>query len=79
LIDPACFALAALLSMTDASHSVSSGRKVRPSPPADMHDAICRRAEEIYIRNGRIPGHDLENWMQADSSATQCPRSVMNS
>jgi hypothetical protein len=53
--------------MTDASHSVSSGRKVRPSPPADMHDAICRRAEEIYVRNGRIPGHDLENWMQAEA------------
>ena len=30
------------------------------------HEAIRRRAEEIYIRSGRIPGHDLENWAQAE-------------
>jgi hypothetical protein len=37
-----------------------------PTPPADQHEAIRRRAEEIYIRNGRIPGRDLENWAQAE-------------
>jgi len=37
----------------------------RPAP-SDLHQAICRRAEEIYIRNGRIPGRDLENWAQAE-------------
>ena len=31
-----------------------------------MHEAIRRRAEEIYIRKGRIPGHDLDNWAQAE-------------
>src|SRR5689334_8530849 len=31
-----------------------------------MHEAIRRRAEEIYIRNGRIPGRDLDNWSQAE-------------
>ncbi len=34
---------------------------------ADLHQAIARRAEEIYIRNGRIPGRDLQNWAQAES------------
>ena len=29
-------------------------------------EAIRRRAEEIYIRSGKIPGHDLENWAQAE-------------
>lgn len=53
--------------MKDKSISVSSTHKGLPSPPVDMHEAICRRAEEIYIRNGRIPGHDLENWMQAEA------------
>jgi len=38
----------------------------RPTPPRDLHEAIRRRAEEIYIRNGRIPGRDLENWSQAE-------------
>ena len=37
-----------------------------PIAPADQHEAIRQRAEEIYIRNGRIPGRDLENWAQAE-------------
>jgi DUF2934 family protein len=38
----------------------------RPVSAESLHEAICRRAEEIYIRNGRIPGRDLENWSQAE-------------
>jgi hypothetical protein len=38
----------------------------RPVSAESMHEVICRRAEEIYIRNGKIPGHDLENWSQAE-------------
>jgi hypothetical protein len=33
---------------------------------ADLHEAIRCRAEEIYIQSGRIPGHDVENWTQAE-------------
>jgi Protein of unknown function (DUF2934) len=36
-----------------------------------LHSAIQRRAEEIYIRSGQIPGRDLENWAQAESEITQ--------
>ena len=46
-------------------------------PPIDLHEAIRRRAEEIYIRNGRIPGRDLENWAQAEQEIrreTQKPK-----
>jgi hypothetical protein len=32
-----------------------------------MQEAIRRRAEEIYIRSGRIPGRDLDNWTQAEN------------
>ena len=32
----------------------------------DRHEAIRRRADEIYRRNGKIPGCDLENWAQAE-------------
>ena len=28
----------------------------------DLNQAIRRRAEEIYERNGKRPGRDLENW-----------------
>ena len=37
-----------------------------PVPAIDRHEAIRRRAEEIYVRSGKVPGHDLENWMQAE-------------
>jgi DUF2934 family protein len=37
----------------------------KPAPPSDLHEAIRRRAEEIYRRNG-IPGRDAENWAQAE-------------
>ncbi len=37
-----------------------------PIATRDLHEAIRRRAEEIYIRNGKIPGRDLENWAQAE-------------
>ena len=38
----------------------------RPSSSADQQEAIRKRAEEIYIRNGRIFGRDTENWTQAE-------------
>jgi hypothetical protein len=41
-----------------------------PTPPINRYEAIRRRAEEIYIRNGRIPGHDLDNWAQAEREIT---------
>jgi Protein of unknown function (DUF2934) len=39
-----------------------------PTPvfAADLHEATRRRAEEIYIQSGRIPGRDVENWTQAE-------------
>ncbi|MGB8060433.1 MAG: DUF2934 domain-containing protein [Candidatus Sulfotelmatobacter sp.] len=36
------------------------------SPESELHEAIRRRAEEIYIRSGRVPGRDVENWAQAE-------------
>jgi Protein of unknown function (DUF2934) len=44
-----------------------ASRKPWPEPPADMHAAIGRRAEEIYARNGKASGHDLQNWIQAEA------------
>jgi len=37
-----------------------------PLSETNLHEAIRRRAEEIYIRNGKIPGHDVRNWTQAE-------------
>jgi hypothetical protein len=40
--------------------------KSHPVRLPDQQEAIRRRAEEIYIRNGGVPGRDLENWAQAE-------------
>jgi hypothetical protein len=37
-----------------------------PNPLHALQDAIRERAEEIYIRSGRLPGRDLDNWAQAE-------------
>ena len=42
-------------------------RRPWPTNSADLHDAIRHRAEEIYVRNGRLAGHDTENWVQAEA------------
>ena len=41
--------------------------KTQPAPSSDLHEAIRRRAEEIYHRNGDIAGRDRENWEQAEA------------
>jgi Protein of unknown function (DUF2934) len=46
---------------------VISGTKTETPKPADLHDAIARRATEIFEKSGRIPGRDLENWVRAEA------------
>lgn len=33
---------------------------------SELQEAIRKRAEEIYLESGRIPGRDLENWSRAE-------------
>jgi len=30
------------------------------------HEQIAQRAYAIFEQNGRVPGHDKENWLQAE-------------
>ena len=41
------------------------------SPDSELHELIRLRAEEIYVRNGRVAGHDLENWAEAEREILQ--------
>ncbi len=43
------------------------GHNLRPALSPDLHEAVRRRAEEIYHRNGEVPGRDRENWAQAQA------------
>jgi Protein of unknown function (DUF2934) len=47
-------------------HPYPQAARPRTTPSSDRQEAVRRRAEEIYIRNGRLPGHDVQNWMQAE-------------
>jgi len=39
--------------------------------PSDLQESIRRRAEEIYIRSGRVHGRDEQNWSQAEFEVLQ--------
>jgi Protein of unknown function (DUF2934) len=50
----------------------AAANPANPRPTTlDQHEAIRRRAEEIYIRNGGVPGRDVENWAQAEQEITR--------
>lgn len=37
------------------------------------HDQIAARAYQIFIERGREPGHDLDDWLQAQYELLQMP------
>jgi hypothetical protein len=47
-----------------------------PTPPStesagEVQEQIRRRAYALYEERGRTEGHDLEDWLQAESEVTQ--------
>ena len=43
------------------------GRPRAPKkPPAPTHDEIARRAYELFEKRGGEPGHEQEDWHQAE-------------
>jgi len=41
-----------------------------PQSAGPTQEEIAARAYEIYEREGRQPGHDLENWLRAEAELT---------
>jgi hypothetical protein len=41
-----------------------------PSLDLTREETIRRRAHEIYLDRGGEPGHDLEDWLQAERELT---------
>jgi Protein of unknown function (DUF2934) len=39
--------------------------------PVDIQEQVRRRAFELYEQHGREDGHDLEDWLQAESELVQ--------
>jgi hypothetical protein len=52
---------------------------IRRQPPAlavmksapELQEEIRRRAHELYEQRGREDGHELEDWLRAESEVTQ--------
>ncbi|HZQ23910.1 MAG TPA: DUF2934 domain-containing protein [Terriglobales bacterium] len=42
-------------------------RLEQPTRPKELEAAIRKRASEIWEESGRIPGHDAENWLRAET------------
>ena len=34
---------------------------------AELHERIRARAYELYVQRGKLDGHELEDWLQAES------------
>jgi hypothetical protein len=37
------------------------------------HEEIAARAHQIYMESDCLPGHDLDNWLQAEYELMQLP------
>jgi hypothetical protein len=38
------------------------------------HEEIARRAYALFEKSGRVPGRDMQNWLEAESQLKAAPR-----
>lgn len=52
---------------TEAAAAVGGSTAPGPNGPAPVTDAdVARRAYDLYLARGCEPGHDVEDWLQAE-------------
>src|SRR5208282_1921604 len=61
---------AGMLSMHPAGHQPEEWRMKFNRPTEEQ---IRSRAREIFLQNGSQPGHELDNWLQAEYEMMQSP------
>ena len=47
--------------------SVNTNKKASPQAHILSHEQIAERARAIWVSKGCIPGHDTQNWMEAEA------------
>jgi hypothetical protein len=67
--------------LADESSSVTTNLVGAPDEPQFYRDAaftatptqeeIAERAYELYLKRGKAPGHELENWLQAEKELSE--------
>ncbi|HVY37788.1 MAG TPA: DUF2934 domain-containing protein, partial [Polyangia bacterium] len=56
---------------TEMAKSKSSGADARPSD-----EAISQRAYELYLQRGSVPGHETDDWLQAEAELMEARRNA---
>lgn len=46
------------------------------SSSTPTHEQIAQRAREIYEQSGKVPGHDVENWLAAETQLAAAQKSA---
>jgi hypothetical protein len=53
--------------MASAASVAKRSTKLSAAPASKATDGdIARRAHDLYLARGREPGHDVEDWLQAE-------------
>jgi len=52
--------------MSEREKKPTGGRRPKAEPTAPTADEIAERAFEIYLARGGEPGHEAEDWLQAE-------------
>ncbi len=42
-------------------------KKLGSADPKPTHEEIAERARAIFEASGRVPGRDMDNWLQAEA------------
>jgi HSP20 family protein len=59
--------LAAVMQRTNETELVPYNGEEKSSQSAQINNAIARRAFQLFESHGSAPGHDVEDWLQAES------------
>lgn len=52
-------------------------KKIGNGESRPTHEQIAQRAKALYEQSGRVPGRDLENWLQAESQLIAAARKAV--
>lgn len=48
-----------------------ASEKLPKKQPGDSQHSVQNRAYELYLKRGQEPGHELEDWLQAEREVSQ--------
>jgi hypothetical protein len=65
--------MAKVTTRTERVTATDSTRRRTAQQPTITEAAIARRAYDLYLARGCEPGHDVEDWLQAERELSGAP------